>query len=285
MAGQSSFQVACASIQGNEHLRRGKNNQDALSVLVADRFAVGVVCDGCGSGMYSELGARHGANVLSSSILKKLECSGVSDQTLADTQNLLESSRIELLKSIFQVASTMGDDLGKVILDHFLFTTVGFVITPITVSTFSIGDGLIAVNDDIVPLGPFPGNAPPYLSYALFNNSTQRESHFKFRIHHFIPRDRFSSLLIASDGICDIWKIAGSQDCLSVLEPFWKTERFFQNPDALRRSLFKANQEARKIDWENQKIVKNNPVFLDDTSLIVIRAQSPRGLPEAEGAI
>jgi len=60
-SGQSfanQFEYASGSIIGRNHVLAGKNNQDAYHISVNERFIAVVVCDGCGSGKHSEVGAK-----------------------------------------------------------------------------------------------------------------------------------------------------------------------------------------------------------------------------------
>ena len=58
------FEIAGGSVAGRSHVLAGKGNQDAYHWSVEERSLVAVVCDGCGSGAESEVGAALGARLL-----------------------------------------------------------------------------------------------------------------------------------------------------------------------------------------------------------------------------
>ncbi|MEM9539522.1 MAG: protein phosphatase 2C domain-containing protein, partial [Cyanobacteria bacterium P01_E01_bin.42] len=76
---KNQYELAMGSVIGRRHIRLGVNNQDALSVLSRDRFTVAVVCDGCGSGRHSEVGAKIGAKLVVETISKALESDAIAD--------------------------------------------------------------------------------------------------------------------------------------------------------------------------------------------------------------
>lgn len=63
------FDVAAGSVTGRDHVLAGKNNQDAWAYRHCDESLVAVVCDGCGSGKYTEIGARVMANAVASTVM------------------------------------------------------------------------------------------------------------------------------------------------------------------------------------------------------------------------
>lgn len=68
---------------------------------------------------------------------------------------------------------------------------MGALITSQTSYLFSIGDGLIAVNGEIVRVGPFANNTPPYLAYELVSSSIDRDL-LKFHVHKNIETKKFN---------------------------------------------------------------------------------------------
>ena len=100
---------------------------------------------------------------------------------------------------------------------------------------FGIGDGVFAVGDEITRLGPFPGNAPPYLGYGLAGEGP------RFSIHRVIPAASFTSALIGTDGAADYSALEGAAipgargERVPPLRSFWSEDRFFRNVDAVRR--------------------------------------------------
>ncbi|MFN7131809.1 MAG: protein phosphatase 2C domain-containing protein, partial [Myxococcales bacterium] len=65
---EATLQIAAGSVIGRLHANAGRNNQDAFDVSVGPEVAVAVVCDGCGSGARSEVGAVLGARLLTAAL-------------------------------------------------------------------------------------------------------------------------------------------------------------------------------------------------------------------------
>ncbi len=66
---KSIFEIAGGSILGRSHRLTGKNNQDALCCFQESDCTVAVVCDDCGSGAQSEVGAHIGARLVARAVL------------------------------------------------------------------------------------------------------------------------------------------------------------------------------------------------------------------------
>jgi serine/threonine protein phosphatase PrpC len=64
----NQFEYASGSIIGRNHVFAGKNNQDAYRIVANEKFIIAVVCDGCGSGKHSEVGAKLGARLVINAI-------------------------------------------------------------------------------------------------------------------------------------------------------------------------------------------------------------------------
>ena len=58
------FQLAFATVAGRMHHLSGRNNQDAYAWTQGPGGLIAVVCDGCGSGPHSEVGAQVGARLV-----------------------------------------------------------------------------------------------------------------------------------------------------------------------------------------------------------------------------
>lgn len=255
------FQCATGSIIGRNHLLVGKNNQDAYRVMLREQFIVAIVCDGCSAGMHSEVGAKIGVRMISEEVADLLD--GGSAISLPEFWEQLKHNLFQKLKDF--VAISNGDaDLSKsttmeFVNDYLLFTSVVALITSSETVTFSIGDGAIAINGKFAEIPPYADNAPPYLAYGLYNPEA-----INFEIRDRLPTSELESLLIATDGIID----------LAVVEPveqFWQEDRYFKNPDAIRRKLAMLNREEVKPDWHKRELTKRSGVLSDDTSLVVIR--------------
>lgn len=258
MQGQvNSFEYAIGSIIGRNHVLVGKNNQDAYRVVSNQKFIIAVVCDGCGSGKHSEVGAKLGTRMVTNAIADLL------NQGLAisepDFWNILKSNLLQKLVDFMAIANDVKESVMEFVNDYLLFTIVGLVITPSETVTFSMGDGAIAVNGKLTQIPAYPDNAPPYLAYGLY-----RPDAVSFEISDRIPTEKLESILIATDGIDDLVKVED-------INQFWQENRYFKNPDAIRRKLAMLNREEVKPDWNKRELIKRSGALSDDTTLVVIR--------------
>jgi hypothetical protein len=248
------FVVAGGSITGRNHIRVGQNNQDGYYSHQEESCTIAIACDGCGSCPHSEVGAKLGARLIGEGIAQQWQYSQNCDW------NLL---RDELLTQIEGIAKSLAitTSLTQIINDYFLFTVVGVIITPLETTIFSLGDGVIALNGEVETLGPFPHNAPPYLAYGLLGRLDAAE----FNIHQQISTGEVQSILIGTDGVNDLIQaetcyIPGQPEKVGSLSQFWQGDRYFKNPDLVRRKLFQLNH-------------KHNGLLPDDTTLIIIKKQ------------
>lgn len=254
----NQFEYACGSIIGRNHVLASKNNQDAMRIVLWDQFVTAVVCDGCGSGKHSEVGAKLGTRMVTDAIADLLH------QGLAisepDFWNVLKINLLQKVKAFVAISTNESQESVMEFVNHYLlFTIVGLVITPSETVTFSMGDGAIAINGKLTPIPAYPDNAPPYLAYGLY-----RPEAVSFEIRDRIPTSELESILIATDGIDDLIAV-------EEVSQFWQEDRYFKNPDAIRRKLAMLNREDIKPDWNKRELTKRSGVLSDDTSLVVIR--------------
>ncbi len=271
------YQTAAGSITGTDHIFVGKNNQDGYCVIPGqDREGnptyVGVVCDGCGSGGASEIGSKIGANLIAKTISRELTRSG-KYQNFYPTVRGMVLNELQTLRTMF---STKPEDID----DWMLFTVVGFAIYDRFIDVFSIGDGYHAVDGKIEKLGPFPGNAPPYIAYDLLRQSSTNPDpdRFQFKTRVF-DNTRGLTVMVGTDGVEDLIDnenelIPGKKDPIGPLEQFWTEDRYFKNSDMIRRKLSLINRNHQKIDFDNRTTFKESGYLKDDTTLIVARPQN-----------
>lgn len=258
MQGQvDSFEYAFGSIIGRNHVLAGKNNQDAYGIASSKKFITAVVCDGCGSGKHSEVGAKLGSRLVIESISNLLDQEINQDSQISNPEfwNLV---KLNLLQKLQDFVNLVNGDL-EFVNNHLLFTILGVVITERETISFSMGDGAIAINGELNQIPAYPDNAPPYLAYGLY-----RPDSIDFEIRDRLPTSELKSLLIATDGIDDLVKVED-------IHQFWQEDRYFKNPDAIRRKLAMLNREETKPDWQKKELTRRSGVLSDDTSLVVIR--------------
>jgi len=65
--------------------------------------------------------------------------------------------------------------------------------------------------------------------------------------------------------------IPGRSEIVGPISQFWGEDRYFENPDGVRRRLALINNEHQTIDWRKQTIERTAGRLPDDTTLIVIR--------------
>lgn len=258
-----AFDIAAASVIGREHLRAARNNQDAFCFDSCAQGIAAVVADGCGSGAFSELGAQAGARQVVASALRLLRHG--EPVASAAFLSLLRESSLEFLR---QLAHSLGRDGLQ---ECLLFTLVGAVVTPSHTLVFSAGDGVWALNGHVQTLGPFPGNAPPYLAYGLLPDSAVplvRDA--------FVPTSEVESLLLGTDGVGDLARLAEHlvperDEPVGPLSQFWSEPRYFRNPDALRRRLALLSRESVRVEPVSHRLVRTPGLLADDTTLVVLR--------------
>lgn len=277
----TQFEIAGGTITGRDHVRASRNNQDALVVRQTADARIAVVADGCGSSPHSEVGAQLGAGLCAEVLVDELPNTLISDDGLSSPDAawlVMERVRTRLLAQIRTLAERMGGDFSRTIQDYFLFTLVGAVITNRFAWTFSLGDGIALVNGDVIYNGVFAGNAPPYLAYGLVKTTLQQvdPTLLEFRIHDVRPTALVQSILIGTDGAADFMRVAdrklpGKDEVIGPLSQFWQEDRYFKNPDMIRRRLAMANREVTTVDWSRREVAKDHPLLPDDTTVVVVR--------------
>jgi len=263
------FEIATGTVAGRTHALAGRASQDAYALREERGHLVAVVADGCGSGEQSEVGAVFGANVVVTSVLRALD----EGESLGDerTWGLVRARSVEAIRT---AARAMGGDLEEVVRRCFLFTVVGLAIAGDRAAVFAAGDGLVAVNGEVIRLGPFPGNAPPYLGHALLSGNPGAQSDIV--VVRSLPSAEVESVLLATDG-ADEWpdlekkRIPGTSELVGPLRGLWEDDRSFENPDALRRKLWRMNRPVAKPIWEERRMERETGLLEDDTTVVVIR--------------
>jgi hypothetical protein len=277
------FQIAGGSVPGTEHTKPGKpgwtNNHDAFHWCQTGNCLVAVVCDGCGSGAHSEVGSKISARLLTLALFKAAE--QYVDQMMRQPDVKIEigweRAKTHVLSHISVLAAAMGESFSQTINDYFLFTMVGTVVTPRNTFLFSMGDGVFVINGEVVELGPFPNNAPPYLAYNLTGSTltdTQPDL-LKIMVNRVVPTSELQSLLLGCDGALDLIaaadkKLPHREDVIGGVDQFWLDDHYFTNSDAVRRRLALINKEGAEAVAGGKPRVTGG-LLPDDTTLVVIR--------------
>ena len=275
------FEVAAGTVAGTEHASSGRNNQDGFACRWSEGALVGVVCDGCTASPHSEVGARIGARIVAEQLHQAMEISQDLDSRDGIAE-MLEETRQKVISSLGALGLAMGSNLAAVAGEYFLFTVVGFAIGRRSSFTFSIGDGVLAVNGEILNIGPFPGNEPPYLAYGSLVASSLEATNpelLQFHIHHVLPTKELESVMVGSDGIeqariAEIRALPGLTEPFGPLSQFWTEDRYFKNPATVQRRLAQANRCVSRMDWASRTRTEETGLLPDDTTLVVARRRT-----------
>jgi hypothetical protein len=265
------FEVCGGSVTGRMHLQPFgiKNNQDAFAWHSEEEFTIAVVSDGCGSGVKSEVGANLAAPMLIHQI-KKLHPVPLD---LFSAERLLAKARRRMLVQFSKLISSLGGDLSRTVLDYFLFSLLGVIVSRTTTVVFSLGDGVFYLNGERTQLGPYPDNAPPYLNYSLVRTNIAPEL-LRFQIQRVLPTEHLQSVLVGTDGVADLeakasHNLPSQNEAVGEVSQFWENDRFYKNPDAVRRRLALINHEH--ISVVEGILQKTSGHLPDDTTLIALR--------------
>lgn len=270
------FGFAGGSVLGADHAMVGKpgskNNQDHLMWLHGRNCSFAVVCDGCSSGKYSEVGAKLAAHMLCQLVVERAD--RALDQDAAVNLGSPQFwSRVEqdLLNNIHAITRMIGHSLSQTVHDFWLFTIVGALITPTSTFVVHAGDGFYAVNGERYKLEPGEGNSPTYLAYQLSGTTltlTDPES-IRLKVHNAFDTNGLNSLLLGTDGVEDIIRnehtnLPGKSELVGPIDQFWTNEAFFKNSDMIRRRL-----ALMALETVGNGMVKSG-LLKDDTTIIVI---------------
>lgn len=263
---------SAAAVSGARHLRIGRNGQDAAASWVAGRepgdLGAVVVCDGCGSGASSEVGARLGAQLVLGAITRQLEERGAVERGALDHTVMWDRVRADVVRSLETLVRSMPGAREQIVHDHFLFTTIAAVMVGDEIAVWAIGDGAYAIDGRVRELGPFENNQPPYLAYDLLGEP--QVAHLEIA--------RGSSVIVATDGVAEIGLdlLAGGdraphslqESCaLDVRRP---CDRFVAHPDALRRQLAIMARSSERVDWDARRVVRTPALLQDDGAVAML---------------
>jgi hypothetical protein len=259
------YQLAGGSTIGRDHRMVPKNNQDSWSIWKYDDLTIGIVADGCGSGMHSEVGAKLGVQTLGSILRKEYEW-----------HNQINWRRVQrnVLTQLDTVAQAMGGDYRRVVESYLLFTILGVIIDNERATFFALGDGTIIINGEALPIGPFQNNMPPYLGYGLMLDELAIDANaVALQPICELPVAQLESCLIATDGIDDVVRndqnpVPGLGKPVGSLDQFWQSDRYFgSNPELLSRQL--------KLIGRDWPATQPQPGLLGDDTTIIVGRKTP----------
>lgn len=279
------FDIAGNTIVGYNHLGEkvllGTNNHDAHQVLQTATHSLGIVCDGCGSGEHSEVGAKIGALLLKARLNEYVSrlCHRKFEEVLPDLEIYLERARQDVLAYIRTQVLSFGGSMSDFVKNYYLFTVMGFIICADWTAIFSIGDGVFMLNEETVVTNSGEANEPVYLSYEITGStlSNQDPENLRFKIRRLIKTEKVKRLLIASDGAAFFGKIQersipGQQRLVGGLEQFFE-QRYFDNPDAVRRTLALINTKKVRMNSARDGLTVEHGLLPDDTTIVVAKSK------------
>jgi len=276
------IEIAGGSIAGFDHTKPGQpgytNNHDSFLWKQNEKLVVAVVTDGCSKGKHSEVGSKIANSILVKTLFDELHRLMELNPDFECNELFWHRIQSRVISKLTVLVEFMGESISEIVNNYFLFTCIGTVITPNKTYIFSLGDGMYALNGEVTEIGPFPENTPPYMMYNLSGSTHFDESSefLKIQVNEEIATCSVQTLLLGSDGIIDFINLEqknlpGQISTVGPLEQFWIEDKFFRNPDMIRRRLAMVNKE---------KAVGNQiiPGLLhDDTTCIVIRQPEPIG--------
>lgn len=266
----SRISYAAAAVTGARHLRSARNGQDAAAAWTgehrAGHDAIGlgaiVVCDGCGSGASSEVGARLGAQLVIAALSTRLAAGARPSEP-----TLWVGVRAEVGTVLARILASMPGDREHLVHEHFLFTIVAAAVAGDEVGVWAIGDGAFTITGiGIAPaapcvLGPFADNQPPYLGYDLLVAPRLDGLDARAPAHLETARTRAGSVVVATDGVAEL----GLETLIG------DADRWLRQPDALRRQLALLARGTERVDWAERRTIRTPAALQDDGAVAVLR--------------
>jgi hypothetical protein len=280
-----TFEMAAGSVIGYDHVRRGsafigRNNQDAYTLIESPEngLVVGVVCDGCGGGERSEIGAVFMSQLVANWVLDSVLFTG-------DRWKMVEDEAINGLYRLMCLYRPLDPS------DILLTTVFGFLINEDEerVTIFYSGDGFYGINSEIVSIESPIENTPPYMAYQIIQPNPDAHAIFVEALgdHPYglttltWPMSDVNTVVVASDGLRHMVGNEGirfpsraTKKVPSVFEMIC-TDAIFRNPFGLGNMLNAINNDGVKMKDGRPKRVPG--LLLDDTTIIIARRRIEEG--------
>lgn len=205
------FRLLSAQVIGQNHWFYHRNCQDAVARHQADDRLVAFVADGCSEGRHSEVGAQLTVLSLLNATHSLLD-RGVPVSELPDLlyQHLLFSQIRQLQAVGFSRHHPAGAGYVR---DYLLATALGLVLTPTAGLILAAGDGLIAINDQVIIRDE--NDTPAYPAYHLIDprqlTCSPSQLPTTFSAIPLAP-ESLEKVALATDGfqpelLADVWEI------------------------------------------------------------------------------
>lgn len=272
---EEQFEITGGSVAGRDHRHSLRNSQDAYHCDERRGVIAAVVCDGCGSGEHSEVGAQLGARLAVEEILRNYHRDPFDFGFASGTKGIdgaLGRIQRSILAKIQLLADAMGGSFTENIGEYFLFTLVGAIVTETGTFIVSCGDGIFGLNGDVTRLTS-KDNKPDYIAYGLVESGIPAP---KLTVQAIQPTVEVASLIVGTDG-CEALldaidqKIPGKEDKIGPINQFWTNDRYFKNPFAVGHRLNLINRDVSRYDAEKKVMIEEHGPLRDDTTFITIR--------------
>ncbi len=182
-----------ASVIGREHVRLGRNNQDAWACAERGAVRAAVVTDGCSSEKSSEVGAQLAARWLANWVTEHAAPEAVGP-------DLATRATHALTAWLYRLAGTFDGEFVDAVQRHLLFTFLCAVSSEHRSLVFGVGDGVVVVDDDVVRLDSGDDNAPNYVAYRLL--SGPKSDLLEPRVHFW--GDAHARIAVLTDGFVSL---------------------------------------------------------------------------------
>lgn len=241
-----NFKITSASIIGKSHYNLNYNNQDALKYYQNEDLILGVICDGCGSGAYSEVGANLGANYFVNYFVDSFINNKITNELI----NNFEDEMIVFFNKLIELQKNNEAKIEDFIFNYLYFTILGFVVTEDITYIISSGDGFYKVNENCFFINQ--ENKPKYLANKILNKN------YSFNCYKY-ETEAINLLSISSDGIHSINEhfMNSNLENISTFSEIFDFEGFYDNEIEFSKFL------------KDLSINKN--ILTDDTSIIMLK--------------
>jgi len=271
----TDFEIASGSVAGRDHRMSLKNSHDACYHEASAGILVAVVCDGCGSGAHSEVGAKLGARMVAKQVLRWYRNDPGAFRPGQVDRGLMQVRR-SVLGQIHLLADSMAGGFTDVIGEYFLFTVLGAILTQDDAFIFGCGDGFVSLNERVTNYAA-EGNKPEYLAYGLVETEGGAAPILKCHGHERIQLVK--SILLGTDGVGDLIaaadrEIPGKAEKVGPISQFWTDDHYFKNPFALQRRLNLVNRSVSQVDYAKKTMNEEHGRLSDDTTVVVVRRRT-----------
>ena len=225
---------------GNDHLITKTNKQDFCSTADTDNSIVGVICDGCSSGKYSEVGATLIGTYLINSLLTINNIDSLGEETLKYQLGFGLTSFIrQLCFNLGLNEKLQASFIEQCMASTFLFCT----ITEKHAYIGRSGDGIFIINGEKNVIDQ--DDMPEYIAYCALPRAKKSFLDYMSVIKFDITK--INDIIIASDGLL-----------------FLPEEKYPELYGTKKRQL------QRKFNvWQNKRQI----TFNDDVCLIVFEKE------------